>query len=95
MTRNSRPGGGLPLDETIRRRREVQAEIQEQVLKRSLEHWERLALASAGCSRDALTKSYADAERTLSDTVLRMTAEADRRRSRTSSPHYFLIPDRN
>ena len=82
MTRNSTPGGGSPLDEQIRRRREAQAEIQEQVLKRSLQRWERLALASAERSNAALTSICKDTERTLSDTASRMTAEVDRKLNR-------------
>ena len=82
MTRNSMPGGGSPLDELIRRLREAQTEIQEQVLKRSLERWERLALASAERSNAALTSIYKDTERTLSDTASRVTAEADRKLNR-------------
>ena len=78
MTRNSTPGGGSPLDKQIRRRREAQAEIQEQVLRRSLERWERLALASAERSSAALTTIYRDTEAALSDTASSMAREADR-----------------
>lgn len=82
MTRNSTPGGGSPLDEQIRRRREAQAEIQEQVLRRSLERCERLALASAERSSAALATIYRDTERTLSDMASSMIGEADRELSR-------------
>ena len=78
MTRSSTPGGGSPLDEQIRRRREAQAEIQEQVLRRSLERWEQLALASAERSSAALTTIYRDTEAALSDTASSMVREADR-----------------
>ena len=82
MTRSSTPGGGSPLDEQIRRRREAQAEIQEQVLKQSLERCERLALASAERSSAALSTIYKDTERTLSD----MAREADRELRRIRHP---------
>ena len=82
MKRNSTPNSGSAFNERIRRRREAQAEIQEQVLKRSLERWERLALASAERSNAALTSICKDTERTLSDTASRMTAEADRKLNR-------------
>ena len=79
MTRNSTPGGGSPLDEQIRRRREAQAEIQEQVLRRSLERCERLALASAERSSAALSTIYKDTERTLSAAASRMEETLNRK----------------
>ena len=82
MKQNSTPNGGSAFNERIRRRREAQAEIQEQVLQRSLERWERLALASAERSSAALTSIYEDTERTLSATASSMTREADRELSR-------------
>ena len=79
MKRNSTPSSGSAFNERIRQRREAQAEIQEQVLRRSLLRWERLALASAERSNAALITIYADTERTLSATASRVTAEADRK----------------
>ena len=82
MKRNSTPNSGSAFNERIRRRREAQAEIQEQVLKKSLERCEQLVLASAKRSSAALTSICKDTERTLSDTASRMTAEADRKLKR-------------
>ena len=57
------------MDDQLRKRRQAQAEIQEQVLLRALQRFEKHVLASARRSSDGLTTLFEDTERTLSDTA--------------------------
>ena len=82
MKQTSTPNGGSSVDDQLRKRRQVQAEIQEQVLLRALQRFEKHVLASARRSSDGLTTLFEDTERTLSDTASGMVEDTNRKLNR-------------